>query len=64
MQIAQQAAHPVTHFDPRFVTKTMHAYLDYPVAASLIALPFVLGLGGSNASAKWVASSLAWQRPF
>jgi hypothetical protein len=33
----------------------MHAYLDYPVAASLIALPFVLGLGGSNPSAKWVA---------
>ena len=55
MQITQQAAHPVTHFDPRFVTKTMHAYLDYPVAASLIALPFVLGLGGSNPSAKWVA---------
>ena len=55
MQITQQTAHPVTRFDPRFVTKTMHAYLDYPVAASLIALPFVLGLGGSNASAKWIA---------
>jgi len=51
----QQTAHPVTRFDPRFVTKTMHAYLDYPVAASLIALPFVLGLGGSNPSAKWIA---------
>ncbi|MBR0834974.1 hypothetical protein JQ612_17435 [Bradyrhizobium manausense] len=55
MQITQQATHPSTHFDPRFVTKTMHAYLDYPVAASLIALPFVLGLGGSNPSAKWIA---------
>lgn len=55
MQITRQATHPSTHFDPRFVTKTMHAYLDYPVAASLIALPFVLGLGGSNPSAKWVA---------
>ena len=55
MQPTQQAAHPVTHFDPRFVTKTLHAYLDYPVAASLIALPFVLGLGGSNPSAKWIA---------
>ena len=55
MQITQQAAHGVTHFDPRFVTKTMHAYLDYPVAASLIALPFVFSLGGSNPSAKWVA---------
>lgn len=55
MQITHQATHRSTHFDPRFVTKTMHAYLDYPVAASLIALPFVLGLGGSNASAKWIA---------
>ncbi|MBR0720246.1 SPW repeat domain-containing protein [Bradyrhizobium manausense] len=55
MQITQQATDPSTHFDPRFVTKTMHAYLDYPVAASLIALPFVLGLGGSNPSAKWIA---------
>lgn len=32
----------------RFVTKRIHAYLDYPVAAALIALPFVLGLGNSN----------------
>ena len=55
MQITHQATHRSTHFDPRFVTKTIHAYLDYPVAASLIALPFVLGLGGSNASAKWIA---------
>ena len=31
---------------PRFVTKTVHAYLDYPVAVSLMALPFVLGLEG------------------
>ena len=55
MQITQKAPHPATGFDPRFVTKTMHAYLDYPVAASLIALPFVLGLGDSNPSAKWIA---------
>ena len=55
MQITQQAAHPFTRFDPTFAAKTMHAYLDYPVAASLIALPFVLKLGGSNPSAKWVA---------
>jgi len=34
--------------DPRFVTKTMHAYLDYPVAISLMAMPFILGLGTSN----------------
>ena len=45
----------VTSTDPRFVTKTLHAYLDYPVAISLIALPFALGLGASNPSAKWIA---------
>jgi hypothetical protein len=39
----------------RFVTRTMHAYLDYPVALSLMALPFVLGLGMSNPAAKWLA---------
>jgi hypothetical protein len=32
----------------RFVTRKIHAYLDYPVAFSLIALPFVLGLGATN----------------
>lgn len=32
----------------RFVTKQIHAYLDYPVALALIALPFLLGLGDSN----------------
>jgi hypothetical protein len=41
--------------DPRFVTKTMHAYLDYPVAISLMVLPFVLGLGSSNPLALWLA---------
>src|SRR5215469_8238765 len=41
--------------DPRFVTKTMHAYLDYPVAVSLMAMPFVLGLGTSNPLARWLA---------
>ena len=41
--------------DPRFVTKTIHAYLDYPVALSLMALPFLLGLGGSNPLALWLA---------
>lgn len=39
----------------RFVTRTMHAYLDYPVALSLMALPFILGLGMSNPLAKWLA---------
>jgi hypothetical protein len=46
---------PITSTDPRFVTKTMHAYLDYPVAVSLIALPFALGLGASNPPARWIA---------
>lgn len=32
----------------RFVTKTIHAYLDYPVALALIGLPFLLGLGAVN----------------
>jgi len=32
----------------RFVTKTIHAWLDYPVALALIGLPFLLGLGGSH----------------
>ncbi len=32
----------------KFVTKKIHAFLDYPVAVALIALPFLLGLGDSN----------------
>ena len=32
----------------RFVTKTIHAGLDYPVALALIVLPFLLELGASN----------------
>ncbi len=41
--------------DPRFVTRKMHAFLDYPVALSLIVLPFVLQLGSSNPLALWLA---------
>jgi hypothetical protein len=41
--------------NPRFVTKTMHAILDYPVAISLMTAPFLLGLGGSNPLALWLA---------
>ena len=41
--------------DPRFVTKTIHAFLDYPVALSLMVAPFVLGLGSSNPLALWLA---------
>jgi hypothetical protein len=39
----------------RFVTKTVHAYLDYPVAGSLITMPFILGLGRANPLALWVS---------
>jgi hypothetical protein len=34
----------------RFVTRTVHAYLDYPVAISLMVLPFLLNHGSGNAS--------------
>uniref|UniRef100_UPI004048162A hypothetical protein n=1 Tax=Roseivirga sp. TaxID=1964215 RepID=UPI004048162A len=40
-----------------FVTKKMHAYLDYPVAIALMSLPFVLGLGTSNPIALWLSVS-------
>ena len=39
----------------RFVTRKVHAFLDYPVALSLMALPFLLNLGASNPLAKWLA---------
>ncbi len=32
----------------KFVTKRIHAFLDYLVAIALIVLPFLLGLGSSN----------------
>ena len=41
--------------DPRFVTRTMHAFLDYPVAISLMTAPFLLRLGSSNPLALWLA---------
>lgn len=40
----------------RFVTQKIHAFLDYPVAVSLMAMPFVLGLGGSNPIAFWLSA--------
>lgn len=39
----------------RFVTQKIHSLLDYPVAISLMALPFALGLGESNAAALWLS---------
>ncbi|WP_204376994.1 SPW repeat domain-containing protein [Methyloceanibacter methanicus] len=41
--------------DIRFVTRRIHAYLDYPVAFGLIGLPFLLGLGASNPLALWLS---------
>lgn len=41
--------------DPRFVTKTLHAYLDYPVALMLMGAPFLLGLGDSHPAAFWLS---------
>ena len=35
----------------KFVTKRMHAYLDYPVAVALMALPFLLRLGSTHSLA-------------
>ena len=32
----------------RFVTRSLHAVLDYPVAVALVVLPFLLGLGASH----------------
>ena len=39
----------------KFITPTIHAYIDYPVALFLIAAPFVFGLGSSHPFAKWLA---------
>ncbi|MEP3296115.1 hypothetical protein [Tateyamaria sp.] len=40
---------------PRFITKSIHAYLDYPVAIGLIAMPFLFGLGEGNMLAFWLS---------
>lgn len=40
---------------PRFITKSIHAYLDYPVAIGLIAMPFFFELGASNPLAFWLS---------
>lgn len=40
----------------RFVTQKIHSLLDYPVAISLIAVPFLLGLGQTNPLALWLSA--------
>ncbi len=39
----------------RFITKKIHSYLDYPVAISLMVLPFLLGLGETNTVAFYLS---------
>ncbi|OQW51996.1 hypothetical protein [Candidatus Raskinella chloraquaticus] len=39
----------------RFVTRQIHALIDYPVALSLIGMPFLLGLGATNPLAFWLS---------
>lgn len=41
--------------DIRFITRKIHAILDYPVAFALMGLPFLLGLGESNPLALWLS---------
>ncbi len=40
---------------PRFITKSIHAYLDYPVALGLVAMPFLFGLGAAGPLAFWLS---------
>lgn len=39
----------------KFITKKMHAFLDYPVAFALMTLPFLFGLGASNPIALYLS---------
>jgi len=39
----------------KFITKRIHAFLDYPVAIALIVLPFLIGLGQTNNLALWIS---------
>jgi len=41
--------------DLRFVTKSIHAYLDYPVALALMIMPFILNLGAVHPMAFWLS---------
>ncbi len=39
----------------RFITKQIHAVLDYPVAFALMGLPVILSLGASSPIAFWLS---------
>lgn len=43
--------------NPRFITKNIHAPIDYPVAIAFLTLPFLLGLGESHPLALWFGVS-------
>ncbi len=40
---------------PKLITKSIHAYLDYPVAVGLMIMPTLFGLGASHPSAFWLS---------
>ena len=45
----------------RFITKKIHAYyIDYPIAAALMGLPFLLGLGDSHPLALCPSFGTGW----
>jgi len=55
---AAQIAAPISKgklMSLRFVSKEIHAYLDYPVAIGLMAMPSLLGLGQSHPLAFWLS---------
>lgn len=39
----------------RFISKDIHAFLDYPVSLVLMSAPFILQLGESGLAAKWLS---------
>ena len=39
----------------RFITRKFHSIIDYPIAISLLGLPFLLHLGASNPLALWLS---------
>jgi len=40
---------------PQIFSQKFHAYIDYPVALGLIAMPFLLGIGSSNPIAMYLS---------
>ena len=40
---------------PKLISKSIHAYLDYPVAIALMVLPSVLNLGATHPYAYWLS---------